>query len=339
MERYLDKKGVKFEDERLNCVIDVTSLAKGGKEKMDFLIDNLTPEAINVINSKQNIISVPVKNGYVMECLLDDDMDSSFNRTIFFVSLIKDNISYDYCFNLYCFHDKCYLSNVICLYNETEIKYSKNGECIAQDPIEGKDVEFSIITKEGKGLFEFQGLSTAYNYDYNNNDRKRLNVEDLLSELRNELKIREYYKCKDREIYKLYYPNKYKFYTTDEIQLKAAEYHDLVCEATDLCYMLAHCGDRFEYDRLLSDYDYICKQINEFDVSEICNDYFLYEDWCNYNDIECYSPITYEEWRGHLNDKVKTIESLPNVSERKDYEVYNPYKFRYEDDEDLSKKR
>ena len=66
MEKYLDKKGVKFEDERLNCAINITSLAKGGREKMDFLIDNLTSEAIRIIDSKQNVISVPIKNGYML---------------------------------------------------------------------------------------------------------------------------------------------------------------------------------------------------------------------------------------------------------------------------------
>lgn len=334
MERYLERKGIKFEDERLNSAIDITSLAKGGEDKMNFLIDNLNEEAIDVINSKQFVMSVPVKNGYTMECLLDDDIDSSFNKSIFFISLIKGDISHDYCFNLYYFHDKCYLSNAICIYNETKKTFNNKGECIAQDPIEGKDVEFSLINKVKNGIFEFQGLCTVYNMDYDKRKKKYLNVEDLLSEFRENLKCREFYKCKDREIYKLYYPNKYKYYTNDEIQLKAAEYHDLICEASDLVYKLNHCGDRFEYESLLSDYKYISKQIEEYDISEISNDYFLYEDWCGYHDVECYSPIPYEEWKEQRNNKVTSIESLPNTTFNK-YEAYNPYKDRYIDEEEV----
>lgn len=336
MERYLDRKGIKFEDERLNCAINITSLAKGGREKMDFLIDNLTSEAIRIIDSKQNVISVPIKNGYVMECLLDDEMDSSFNKTIFFISLIKGDISYDYCFNLYYFHDKCYLSNVICSYNETKKIFNKNGVCISQDPLDGKDIEFSLISRVKKGIFDFQGLTTIFNFDHDKSKKRYLNVESLLSEFRKELKCREYYQCKDREIYKLHYPNKYKFYTCDEIQLKAAEYHDLICEAMDLCYMIGHCGDRFEYDRLLDDYNYVCKQLLEFDVSKISNDCFLYENWCGLNEIECYSPLTYKEWKELNSNKVTVMEELPNSSSYK-YDSYSNYENEYEDREIIKK--
>ena len=59
MKTYLDKKGIKFEDERLNKAINVVALAKGGKEKMDFLLSYLTSESIDAINAKRYIIGIP----------------------------------------------------------------------------------------------------------------------------------------------------------------------------------------------------------------------------------------------------------------------------------------
>lgn len=335
MDRYLDRKNVKFEDERLNCAIDVVALAKNGSEKMDFLIDNLTVEAIEIINSKQNVNCIPLKNGYTMECLLDDYMDSSFNKSIFFISLIKDDISYDYCFNLYYFHDKCYSTNIICLYNETKKVFDKYGECVSQEPIDGKDIEFTLVDKEKSNIFEFQGMRTVYNG--NKTSKVYFNAEKLLSAFRNNLKSRGYYNLNDKEIYRLYYPNKYEFYTTDKTQIKAADYSDLICEIFDLVFMMKHCVDRFEYDRLLDEYKFVCKQVEKVDIGDISNNFFSYEEWCGYYDLDEYTPISYETWKKNKivknSNETSFLGALPNSSRNK-YSSYNPYKNRYDDEEE-----
>ena len=97
MRSYLDKKKIKFKDERLNCAINLCALAVDGKKKMDYLIDHLTSETIEVIDSKQHIYGVPTKGKEYVEVLFDDKMDPPYNGMVLFVAILGKNEYCNYC--------------------------------------------------------------------------------------------------------------------------------------------------------------------------------------------------------------------------------------------------
>ena len=108
MSSYLEKKGIKFADERLNHAINVIALAKGGEKKLNLLFDKLTPEAIQVIDSKKFIDQVPIKEGYSLTTYITNYNDSSYLSTHQILEIERDGRAYSYDFNMSYFHSKCY---------------------------------------------------------------------------------------------------------------------------------------------------------------------------------------------------------------------------------------
>lgn len=338
MKTYLDKKGIKFADERLNHAINLVSLAKGGREKMDFLLNHLTEESIEAINAKRYIVCIPIKKNCFMETMLDDVADPSYNTTMQVINILDDNNKfYQFSFNLSYFHNKAIKSNPICTFDTGVVKLNQNGDVVAKVRNEDKTMFFNIVyeKKNSDGMKTLVGgQESKFKSDYS----VKYDMEKLFKFIRFGLNSRNYYQRLDKETYRLYYRGKYEYYNTKE-QLHLADVIEKVSLTQELLYDIHYnLSDTCENPRLTL--NVLLRELEEIDYSKFskymsCNDYLK-----KYN-LEKFPYIDYEEW---IKDKgsVVCIEETSNVplfnmnqeKEQVSYSFYNPNKMRYEYEED-----
>lgn len=337
MKTYLDKKGIKFKDERLNKAINVVALAKGGKEKMDFLFSYLTSEAIEAINAKRYIICIPLKKGCLMESILDDVSDPSYNTTMQVLSILDGNNKfYQFSFNLSYFHSKSMKSNSICTYDTGTFEIDENGIVISKRRKEDKSMFFNISNERenNDGIQTLVGgPSSKSKKDYN----VKYDMKSLIEFITSDLKTRNYYQRLDRETYRLYYPAKYEYYDTEE-QHKLAEVIEKVTSLHDLIHDMNYKKDSLD-DNYHMRFNLLLKEVNEINYSKF-DKFISCDDYLKKHNLEKFPYIDYDEWVNDKGSVVKVEEDdIPLFDEKEEkqeaiYEFYNPNKIRYEDDEE-----
>ena len=345
MKTYLDRKGIKFEDERLNKVINLVSLAKGGKEVMDFLLSHLTNEAIEAMNAKRYIVSIPLKKGCLMESMLDDVDDPSFNTTMQFLMIVdgKNNF-HQFSFNLSYFHDKSVKSNPICICDTGVLKVDEAGNGIKKIINADKSLFFHIINenKSTDGLLTLVGgEKSKFRRDY----LYRFDMDKLFEFIRSDLKSRNYYQRLDKETYRLYYPGKYEYYNTEE-QLKIGDVLEKVALTYDLSYDIDH-RENNEKESAYMELNMLMRGLDETDYSEFVN-YISLDEYLKKHNLKKFPFIDFDEW---IKDKgsivhVEETSDIPLFNKQVNkqestYKFYNPNKMRYEDEEEevIAKKR
>lgn len=328
---YLEEKGVKFEDERLNVAVEMISMCKKGRKLMDFFISNLTEEAIEAINSKQYINNIPGKNDVLIESYIADEDDPSFNHTVQSIVLIRDDIAHVFNFCLSGFHNKIYFNTDIGEFYTDSLDVVDNK--IVDMKRVGKKYSFSFDVK--KGFFGF--LLTSV--DDNKMLKKRENIVMYLSDLRKRLKSRETYINYDENICKNYYPNKYNFYNT-EINKHIGVLTENIYEAYD-CLFDSYQNEEYNYLDPETMYNMAERAINDFENEGNKDKILSFNDWAKKNNVSTYEAIDYDDWVKSSVKKIKISEmgSLPrndnvSISEKDNYGFINPYKMRYEDDEE-----
>lgn len=333
MVSYLEEKGVKFEDERLNAAIEMISMCKKGKKLMDFFVSSLTEEAIEAINSKRYINNIPGKNDILIESYMADEDDPSFNHTVQSIVLIRDDIAHVFNFCLSGFHNKTYFNTNIGEFY-TDLLDVVDNKIVDMKRV-GKQYSFSFdVTRGSYGI-----LTTTVNDKSVLN--KRENVVLLLKNIRERLESRKTYINYDEEICKNYYKNKYDFYNND-LNKKIAHLNEGMYRTYDAIFDNAQ-------DEYYNDLDPVTmcnmleRELDDFNEEELNEKIISFNKWAENNNVPTYEPIDYDEWI-EIKDKAKKIEisemgSLPKVdtvtfNKSDNYGFVNPYKMRYEDDEE-----
>lgn len=324
MKGYLDKKKIKFEDERLNCAINMTSLAPYGAKQLDRLFNVLTCEAITAINSRQCVTNIPLKDGYYMNTMLDDLKDPSYNSTFQKILLTRGDDTFAYKFHLSQFHKKMYFDSRICEIIKTDgndelykncfiFSFNVNNSCLSTFSVKSKD--------------------------------KRVNIEKLLNEYRPLLNSREYYINYDKEVYKRYLPLKYKFYDGDNpTMLEFIRIHEKCKSLFDHIYDILNCEDEDKYN-VQMEVNLIMREIEQLDYKVEPEWKLIYDAWRFSLNYRYYTRIEYDDWVKSKDSiskiKVDEIESIPvsnesNYVQKPIYSTYNPNRIRYdEEDEDI----
>lgn len=330
---YLDRKNIKFEDERLNCCINTIAIAVGAKKKLNFLIDNLNDLGIEAINSKQYIKNVPVKNGFKLLTCVTNFSDSSYLNTTQIIELSKDDMIYNYEFKLSYFHDLCWVGDDIGSYHAARVV--SNSYEYKEEEIEGSRAFYSLINKEDASLLRGEGIYTIKNEKQWFPLRVSAYLDDLLADKRELLKDREFYRALDKEIIRLYYPSFYDYYNSSNCKL----FYDFQTDLSDIDdnnFDNRNTRDGSFYDRVTY-MDMYGRDI----YYEYLKNYVSYDSYCKEKGLREAVSIDYYDWlKVKENIKkvnIEKIESLPVYNEIKDeviIPVYNPNKFRYDEDEE-----
>lgn len=336
MGSYLDKKGIKFVDERLNCAFNTIAVTSKGRRSLDFIMKNLTSDAIEAINSNQYINEIPVKNGYTLMTCITNYSSSSYLNTHRVIEFKKDNILYSYSFKLSYFHDKCYISDVIGTYYEAKLTIDENGK-EKEETIDGSYFDYEIVSYDDTSFFKREGIYVV-NGDGINLFTPRVNIEldALLGDMRTLLKSRKFYRELDKETTRLYYPGFYGYYNDGNKQFCYKLENDLA-DIYDSCFDKRNEKDGSFYERVgyMSDCG---RELQSLSLGSFVS----YDDWCLENNVEEDEPIDYKDWVKNKDNIVKVdisnIEKVPSakveVKEDNVYKVYNPYRSRYEEDEE-----
>ena len=322
MKDYLNQKGIRFEDERLNSAINLCSSCPKGKKWMDLLTDNLTEKTIEVIDSKFSVKNIPGKNGSSFKVNIDENSDPSFGSTFYNICFKKDEVNYNYSFNLSYFHNKAYYNDNMCILN-IEKDFINSGVSVSMN-----NIIFSISTH--KNISGYVGLSTAIYLDKKTkNYVKKIDVENVLEDMRKNLKSRKYYMILDRETIKCLFPEKYEKYVKD-VSLLLSEYRNKIYESYDLFYDLNHGLKNEEDEGFYIEYNTLSRNINNL-YKKIAEHGF--KVLTNFDDVF----LPYDEWIKIDNKRpevVVNVESIPLAQEKINYDFYNPNKLRYEDEEE-----
>lgn len=331
---YLDKKNIKFEDERLNCCIDTIAIAVGARKKLNFLIDNLNDLGIEAINSKQYIKNVPVKNGFKLLTCVTNFSDPSYLNTTQIIELSKNDIVYSYEFKLSYFHDLCWIGDDIGSYHVSKVV--NESDEYKEEEIKGSRVFYSLINKEDVSLLRGEGIYSIKNEKQWFPLRVSAYLDDLLADKRELLKDREFYRALDKETIRLYYPSFYEYYNTCNGKL----FYDFQTDLSDIDD--SNFDNRNTRDGSFEDrvsYMHMCGREIYYDYLK---NYVSYDSYCKMEGLSEEISIDYHDWvKVKENIKkvdIEKIESIPVFGEIKEeviIPVYNPNKFRYEDDEEL----
>ena len=330
LKSYLEKKGIKFKDERLNCAIDLCALAPYGSKKMDFLIDHLTEETIEAINTKNHIYGVPTTNDNYIEVLFDDTMDPSYNGMVLFICILTNKECYTYGFRLSNFHSKMVSNFDVCSIDRHLLMFGKDGELYSKKLLSNETVYFTV------GENYKNVISTKFGTPkvIKRKDMK-LDCEGVFGEFREKLKDRKYYQSIDREVYRLYYPNKYNFYET-EIQKIVAEYFDEFNSIKESLFGVKSISED-QGDMLNSQFNILQRKLNNPEVANKINNAPNYNKWCQLNGLQPYSPVCYDDWvkdKGVILDEEK-VEIFEGFNVKKtETPIYNPNRFRYDEDDE-----
>lgn len=336
MDSYLKKKGVKFEDERLNCAIDTIAVAHGAKKKLDLLINNLTQEAIEAINSKIGIGDIPVKNGFNLMSGITSYNDPSYLGTMQIMELEKDGIVYRYEFKLAYFHNKSYISDNIGTFYMYEWYIDDEGN-EQQTEISDSIVSYNLVSKADTSFLKGEGIYTDKEASKFPSLRVHMPLDDLLADKREILHDREYYKKLDKEITRLYYPSFYSYYNSES----CSDFCEVQTELMDIIDQFYH--ERNEKEGSFFDEIYYMVTEGNKKYTSYVKNYLSYEDWCLKNKIKIDEGMFYEDWV-KVKDSIEKID-IEEVQNRKDslddeekvYSYYNPNKIRYDEDEEEEK--
>lgn len=341
MHDFLEEKGVKFEDERLNAAINMVALTKEGKKKMNFLIDNLSVEAIRVIDSKQYVYNIDGENGSKVDSFFSDCDDSSYNKVFSNITIIKNDVAYNYRFHIGYFNNTCCFDSSIFDYNEFMVFFDDKGNINKTINIDGKDMNVSLQNKKNNKLFEFEGLVVSHpSINEDKCDKLRINIKNLLDNIRDEFKDRVYYQTLNKEIIKTYYKNKYD-YNNSEKQLEFARYHELVAKGNELVFYINNGIEEYNGMSAIMQYNMLIREIDDINFNTIEDGYLTFNEWCIDKDIYTpYEMMDYNEWSSNKGRKkvVINMDSVPfnkcDDKEVRESIYYNPNKMRYLDEDE-----
>ena len=328
MEKYLENKDFKFEDERLNCAIDTICVTYTGKEKIDFLFDKLTDESVQIINSNLYVSDVPIEDDYFLTTYVTNYDHGSYINTHRVIEIEKEGLVYHYVFKLSYFHDKCYTSDVIGSYWMSEMKKDKNGE-IHNKVLNRSHVNYQILSREDTGLFTGTGLYIVKNKINFFTSCANIEIDELLGDSRKILKDRKYYQNIDKEITKKYYPTYYSYYTSNIGRLNYKFENDIahICDT--------NFDKRNTYDATSHSKREYMSLVGEKLQQGYLDEFLSYSDWCVDNKVEEEKSISYDRWLDKKDIILCTgVEIIDRIPSNNVYNYYNPNKIRYDEDEE-----
>lgn len=339
MKNYLQSKGFEFQDERLNACINLTASSIFGRRKIKWLLNHLTPESVEVINSKKFVTNIPGNNGTKIECgIVPQENDPACVDTIFEITVIKPNgINCCFEFNLGKFHKNMHECGDS-FFEYIESRKTKDGiEFIMKH-----DLSMGVLSMLDSSLFKPQGIYTNLNDNYTFPIIKPLNTEKLFREIGYNLQTREEYIKQDLETLKNVHPKMYEFFQTNWNKR----------QAMDKVESLKFMDEEFEkiFDEVLDGENLTVAQTPKFDEKVIHKllsiktkaldisyrsalekglDKRMYREWIRENNLQDSEAMDYTEWvienTGISKNEGPTIISQKDLSENSNAQKISDY--------------
>ena len=309
MKNYLQSKGFDFQDERLNTCINLAASSVFGRRKIKWLLNQLTPQSIEVINSKKYVTNIPGNNGTKIQCgLVAQENDPACADTIMEITVAKPNgVSCSFDFYLSKFHKNMHhIDEEFFAYIET-MKTEKGVEFLMKH-----DLSMSVLSMLDADVFKPQGVYTNINDNYTFPVIKPCNAEKLFRSISSNLLTREEYITQDIKTLKEVYPKMYEFFQT------TCNRHQAEDKVASLKFMDEEFEkvfkDALEGDSDLSreqtyvqrlDRNKILKLVSiKHKATDICFrsalekgvDRRMYREWTRENGMADTEPIDYADW-------------------------------------------